>query len=568
MGTGWTVSSGRLICTTGTPADSNGAVLSCTTSLGVIEVTIRSSGTDADGFNLANGYFVATIDELVVVLETSSLIYGAHWVGIRSNSILNPDADSTAAGIAVASFSGSKTAPFQLDPGHQGVDVESSNYIVVKPEAGGTAKIRRINLLNRTSAQGGVRFTNIAFEWQPEEALGVGDGIKSLGMVRVGIDDVLIDNCTFQSTITTTDDVPICCIITNNIVDKLVIQDNVMNDYDHILVNPYECTNLQFIGNECRVGWADQIFFNSGGQNVRINWNIITDKKHKIVGSHPDFIQIAANSADNNLDNFEFIGNQLYRGVGVENQNDGQGIFIKDIPYVAVYSNMRGGTFAAAQYVKGNTSNAIARIASKGNGTLRLLDAESPELATLFIPGETLSEYDTYDYNTNAVSHPTGVTATLDMITALNVTNLVVRGNFISISLTNAIYCVRPVDALIRNNTAILDPTTFKSPTKHAFIVIVGRSSSPGTVADNITNQVTLGAGITNLTEENNSELPVSQVAYHAVFDSPAFGSSLTDPATQYAIASGTTEGMVNPKRGAHQDYVNYTTRTISLPIR
>lgn len=57
---GWTHSSGRLIRTTGTPAASNGAVLSCATSLGTINVTIST---------IADAYSVASIAEIQTVIN-------------------------------------------------------------------------------------------------------------------------------------------------------------------------------------------------------------------------------------------------------------------------------------------------------------------------------------------------------------------------------------------------------------------------------------------------------------------------------------------------------------------
>jgi hypothetical protein len=85
-GTGWTVSSGRLIKNTGTPGTSSLPVLRCTTSLGVIDVTIQASGTDAVGNDLAISYTVKDGTELAAVVTTANVASAARSVLCRSGS--------------------------------------------------------------------------------------------------------------------------------------------------------------------------------------------------------------------------------------------------------------------------------------------------------------------------------------------------------------------------------------------------------------------------------------------------------------------------------------------------
>lgn len=73
---GWTASGGRIIRTTGTPAASDGAVLSCVTSLGTINVTIQSSGivtlANGDTVSLADVYSFATLTEAQTLSATAA----------------------------------------------------------------------------------------------------------------------------------------------------------------------------------------------------------------------------------------------------------------------------------------------------------------------------------------------------------------------------------------------------------------------------------------------------------------------------------------------------------------
>jgi hypothetical protein len=77
-GTGWSVSSGRLIRSS-TPATSNGAVLRCTTSLGQIDVTINAT---------ANTYSVATAAQLKDVCDIGAATVSGKTIKMRAGEYL------------------------------------------------------------------------------------------------------------------------------------------------------------------------------------------------------------------------------------------------------------------------------------------------------------------------------------------------------------------------------------------------------------------------------------------------------------------------------------------------
>lgn len=79
-GTGWSVSGGRLIRSS-TPATSDGAVLRCTTSLGVIDVTISAT---------ANTYSVATDAQLVDVFAIATATVAGKTIKLRPGNYNGP----------------------------------------------------------------------------------------------------------------------------------------------------------------------------------------------------------------------------------------------------------------------------------------------------------------------------------------------------------------------------------------------------------------------------------------------------------------------------------------------
>lgn len=82
-GTGWTVSSGRLIRTTGTPAASDGAVLRCTTSLGQVDVTISAL---ADGYSFRQQSEWGAILDIATATLSGKTLYARPGTGIVSRT--------------------------------------------------------------------------------------------------------------------------------------------------------------------------------------------------------------------------------------------------------------------------------------------------------------------------------------------------------------------------------------------------------------------------------------------------------------------------------------------------
>ena len=90
--------------------------------------------------------------------------------------------------------------------------------------------------MEKHGIKGGLRFTGIAFNWSPTEPTAESVA-KSDAMISIGISNIIVDNCTFNSTPNTEEpNVPRSCIYSGGQgYSKIYIHDNVARDYDHFI---------------------------------------------------------------------------------------------------------------------------------------------------------------------------------------------------------------------------------------------------------------------------------------------------------------------------------------------
>lgn len=537
-------------------------------------LTINCSGTDANGYNLANCYSVANLDQLEVVLE-STLTLGTNHVLCRAGTYISGTSETdiyNTADVRPAAYTGTVTAPSDLavaggmTAGDRGIDPTTGNYINVAPHDGaeGNVNIVCLRLLGTTSTKGGIRLTGLKFGWTPT----VANIPASTFMVRSTINDLCIDNCTFQGAADdptiylTSQNIYLGCFALDAARSNIFIQDNTVRDVRNGFHFNERVTGLTIVGNDIQRSWADRIYFNALGSDILIAWNSITNGREFTNGQHPDYVQIGGPGATDHLDGCRIIGNRFWFGNTTSGINDGQGIFFANVGIVVGFDTQ------TANFTVGNTVTST----SGGAGTIAS-QVDSGTTGTLTIFPVTNANFVVND----TITASGGGSARIASVTDLKVKNTVIRGNTILHSLTNGIYVEDPENIIIRNNTVLLDKDATDAyeavpggiapgTTTASSIIMAGYATSAGTISDNITNNVAGNAGnVSGTTESNNSEIAATLANYQTLFDNPAFMEDVTDLATQYSVKAGSAADTASPKRGA-SPYVNYSTRTTSFP--
>lgn len=569
---GWTHSGGRLIRSTGTPATSDGTILACTTALGTVNVTIKSSGTDANGYNLANCHSVASTSQLATVLATT-LTLGIHHVLCRAGDMITAtDEAGIYSGQIVypAAYTGTITRPSNLavasgmTAGDRGVDVTTGNYINVRPHAGdeGRVNMKALWLRHTTSSKGGIRLTGLNFGWTPLVKL---PG-QTTQIVTISIDDVCIDNCVFQGA---PDDTNIILMADNVYATAVTLdgfrpcanftlQDNTFRDTLGISSILLSCDNVKIVGNDIKRSWRDRFYFGGAGTNILVAWNKVTEHREFFDGPHPDYMQLAGLEATAPLDGLRVIGNLFYFGNTRANDNDGQGIFIKDHGQVIGFDT-QVGTFTGYTTVTDGTSGASSTI-------VKVVDNGSTGTLTVY-PAATTPNFGVG----NTISTPGGNTAVVTSVTDLMCKNVTIRGNICYLSISNGIFVENPENVTIKNNVVLMDRAAndaYGGLVLYSSIIFNGKGAGTNVISENIANVInanSLGTASNNTATGN----PALFTDYQKLFVNAAERSAMTDPGSQFELKSVETAPFVayssSPRHGACE-YVDYDTRTTTFP--
>jgi hypothetical protein len=313
----WSVSSGAIIAN-GTPAVDHGIVLAITTAIGSCNLTINSTGTDADGRNLANTWSVSTIDELTAAANHASLALG-------DNILLRDGAYNTAQDVKVIARSGAPTGswtpPSLIDAAHpdKGSDLDSSNFVVIAPHAGASPVIHYLYVNGINQAAQYLRFTDLEFFKPP---LGpVSASYVSAFEADNGATHIAIDHCTISSN----DDIEEARELqaytgVTIIGDNIWVRDNL---FQHCITGAKLIgDNIEYVGNDSRTCWIDWMFCD--GSDILHAWNEFRNIRLVSGGAHVDLTQL--NNSDATRTNVKFKFNRQWIGDG-ELDNDAQGIF-------------------------------------------------------------------------------------------------------------------------------------------------------------------------------------------------------------------------------------------------
>lgn len=558
----WSVSSGRLIAN-GTPGVDNGKVLTCTTSYGSIQVTIKSSGTDANGYNLANCYSVASTSQLGTVLATT-LTLGTHHILCRAGDMITATDEAgiySASIVYPAAYTGTITRPSDLavasgmTAGDRGIDPATGNYINVRPHAGDEGKVNMKGLWVRhlTSDKGGIRFTRLNFGWTPTVKL----PFLTTQCVTISVNDVCIDNCTFQGAPDDTnillmaDNVYLIAVTLDRATSNYYLQDNTFRDTLSISTHLLQVDNVKIVGNDIKRSWRDRFYFGGAGTNILIAWNSITEHREFFDGPHPDYLQIAGlNATTSPLDNVRIIGNLFYFGNTRVADNDGQGIFIKDHGQIITYGSQTG-SFVNYETVTNGGSGSSTIVSQVDNGTTGTITVYP--LDNDFAVG-------------NTITTPSG-SATITAIQDMMCKNVTIRGNFLYLSISNGIFVENPENVIVKNNTVLMDRAAndaYGGLVLYSSIIFNGNGAGTNVISENISNVINVNSlG----TETNNTATgnPALFSQYTAIFANAAERENVTDPASQFALQPGSAPDLASPKQGA-MAYVDYATRTTSFP--
>lgn len=337
---GWTHSGGRLIRTTGTPAASNGAVLSCGTSLGTINVTIST---------IANGWSVASDAELKAAAEHASLAYG-DTIYIRNVTINGSYADYRFRRSAAPT--GTRVDPVSLSNPDSGYDLTTCNYVKITKHTGASPVVGRLHLDPFSGAAFGFRFTNLTFRRTPASVLTPSWAPSATYTLQIGgVNNIVVDNCVFEGTEHSSNiDLYRVTAVSSSSTSVYFINNTITNcHYGFQGVG-----GTKIIGNTISKFEADAIQLS--GSNLLINWNTCYNPitMDASLGFHADFIQVTDSGATADTDNVRIVGNLLYNGT--ETTAEAQGIFLADIP--APY--YRNNVFVAGNLLYSGTYQGIS----------------------------------------------------------------------------------------------------------------------------------------------------------------------------------------------------------------
>lgn len=366
----FSVVSGDLVVTPNANGGTVGGLVGGTYALTVngsvaFNLTVQTTGTDANGFNLANAWSVANNTELATMFSRSGsasvptggpLSYG-HIIMLRNAGAGGAAINYGAAGqFRTNAPSGTtptaptaKAVPAGQLAGHRGSDLSTTNWVTTTRHAEPvTCYVQRItNNANSTANANFFRYTGLTFYWDQSTAqatIGNNGGNTQLSepyfMFSSGGSNaqsyIAIDNCYFVS-----DPQEIATGTVYDTYGSIRVTGSYIYIQDNFFENVLTCAlhqgnntsrdGCEIIGNRARRVWSDCFQFPSWGSNQRWNWNLIWDKlSFTLNGNHVDFFQMLdttvdpPNNSTGDTTGFQFIGNRAYRAKGRVNGYEGQ----------------------------------------------------------------------------------------------------------------------------------------------------------------------------------------------------------------------------------------------------
>jgi len=578
-GTNWGVTSGRLRRASSTPAASHGAVLRCTTTLGVIDVTIKSSGTDADGNDLATSYSVIDHAQMELALKATTIAFG-NTVLLRTGDAVYNSAQTLACYRATTP-GGTWVAPSLKDVDHpdKGYDLDTGTFIKITPHAGALPVIAKIRVLgNQPSGPAQyLRFHNLKLVYMPLVAVTGATYTSSALAIDNSAHSCAIDNCDISSEpnhALATELQVYSGILTS--AGKVWIQDNHIHDVGTGIqaleaglnsAPPVGNGNVYIIGNTIERWYADgMLIFPSNGANYTIAWNHWTNARglnqtagHPGSGLHPDCLQFHRYSWS--ATNIRIVCNQFQIG---------------DFPEPFVNPLLGPG----AQGPFGGADPCIISIGSISGTVLTVTQIKPPNppqpplsvgmalYGPGVLPGTTITTFGTGTGTTGTYNVSMSHTATGDqaLMAIHTIRDSVVAGNLIVLGgFANLISLGSWGNTVVYNNTAVEDPDA----------IVVGAiyfGNPDGIEAKyNVSNRMgpdVIGAGaIARTPTVYDKNFDYLEAAYAANFVDPQNRENVTDLTTQYALKSTSTANTQTPiKAGAHQDYIDWTLREHYFP--
>lgn len=268
-GANWTVSSGRLVRSSGTPASSDGAVLRCTTSVGVIDVTIS---TIALAYSFTTKAELVSLTSIAVATLSGRSLYGRRDISLTSMRTPDTTFRNKAWSSTVTLRSHDPAHPAVFD----GISISNSQNFTVRE----------------------IKFTDVA-------------GIKTLVGVQGLADVILITRNEICATVVVDPNADwsagyaggafngIGTANSTGLPIGLTITDNYIHDV-RVGINVAPTGAVVITGNEVARCYEDSIKVSEGPSSTLIDWNFI----HHNFGAgsdtgapHADGIQLAASGS-------------------------------------------------------------------------------------------------------------------------------------------------------------------------------------------------------------------------------------------------------------------------------
>lgn len=536
--------------------------------------TVVASGTDANGNNLAVSRSVNNIVELEAAIEAASLAYGDRIL-MRSGTYGDPATDTRmrpAVGAPVGTFTAPTNLSGTIDVNGtvhyvRGPDMTTGNYVVITKHVGATPVIARVSLDGSSETKGGFLFKDIKF--YAASASDLSSSIRNAqGIVNLlnDIKNVAFYGCTFHSTDAASSGFGYKCYTgittgTGSDFSGFKVIDCTFYDLWNSIVSSDRMDTCDIIGNYCYRAWNDHIKI-VGGDNLRICWNRLTDKRvsHKLL----TVVGITRGATTT----IEFAAGEI-AAIGTVNAGD-------DITFVGVggTTQLNGNTYNIDSTTGDTVTisvNSTGYGAYTSGGTGKWVEAHGD-----FLQARTVGySFDNWLICGNrawrgssdaALSDGQGFFSPSDGTGAEEITNVHGIFNIYQGTFVNGFSLTRAVDPIIRGNTIINDRELGQGLATN----ISFDNGSGAICEDNITNAAIVYDTHVAASSTNNyaasSTLTSGATSYEELFVNYASGSGMTDPAAQLDLDPAGAAYALDPKAGAWSGYVDYDARTITAP--
>ena len=567
----WSVSAAGRLIANNTPDVDNGKVLTCTTSFGAISVTIKSSGLDAAGNDLAHSFSVCTWSELKAASELTSatvpivnpdlhLQLGDNILLRTGDTPYNVDQLGTIARIRAPY--GTWVPPVLVDEAHprKGHNLDSANFIKITKHAGASPVVAKIRIDGNAYKQQYFRITNLQFHIPALIKPATGGSWNSAAVHETaGATHIALDNCEMYSEFDNAAANILECYSGINFTTTtgpIYINDN----YIHHVTSGISATgsNLEVVGNHVNY-YSDNAFMVSPADDCLFAWNWCENTRpgSGLFPLHTDMFQIANDTPTNA--NLQIIGNRFQLGA---TESGSQGIFGE--PESIIFNGYISGTTMTVTVVTlaGPASNpTLVGGLDTGMGLGGTGIAEGT-MITGRIGGT--GGVGTYSVNNAQTYGSSGSVKTMSAATRY-MENAIIAGNIIVLDYTNVINVARLKTSKIMNNTAVKDPY---APTETA--IQIANALDGNEVSYNIANQAILEIAPTYVLDTKIGNITdVVEAVYAEFFVDPQSLGGIADPTVNYRVRTDNANAAHTQtpiKAGAYPAYVNFTTRETYFP--